>query len=67
LGKGAEDSEKRNRQAGEKALDLPARSRFGEGRAEPSNNSIQTLQGHKRIAFPEIRTIAFNCPDQHLS
>jgi hypothetical protein len=52
LGKGAEDSEKRNRQAGEKALDLPARSRFGEGRAEPLDNSIRTLQGLKRIAFP---------------
>ena len=64
LGKGAEDSGKRNRQAGEKALDLPARSRFGEGRAEPLNNYIQRLQSHERIAFPETKTITPNlkCP-----
>jgi hypothetical protein len=41
---GREDSEKRNKQAGEKALDLPARSRFGEGRAEPSNDWIMFLK-----------------------
>ena len=37
IGQGREDSERRNRQAGEKALDLPARSPAlrDEGRAEP--------------------------------
>ena len=64
LGKGEEDSEKRNRQAGEKALDLPARSRFGGGRAKPLNNYVQTLQAYGRIAFPETRIIPPNlkCP-----
>jgi hypothetical protein len=53
-----------NRQAGEKALDLPTRSRFGEGRAEPLNHYIETFQGHERITFLEIRTITPNlkCP-----
>jgi len=64
VGKGAEDCKKRNKQAGEKALDLPARSRFGEGRAEPLTNYILRSQGHERIALPGTRTFTLNfkCP-----
>jgi hypothetical protein len=35
MGISGKNSKKRDRQAGEKTLDLPARSRFGEGRAQP--------------------------------
>ena len=54
----AKESVKWNRQAGEKALDLPARSRFGEGRAEPLSDKIRKLQYHKRITLQASKTVA---------
>ena len=38
----------RNRQSGDEALDLPARSRFGEGRAETFHCSASGLQAHEK-------------------
>jgi len=52
MGISAGNSKKRDRQTGEKALDLPARSRFGEGRAQPFIRETQTIQGHEGIDFP---------------
>jgi hypothetical protein len=49
MGKSGRNSEKRDRQTGEKALDLPARSRLGEGRAQPLNHETQGLQVHEKI------------------
>ena len=51
MGISTRNSKKRDRQTGEKALDLPARSRFGEGRAQPLSHEIEGLQGHGRIDF----------------
>ena len=44
MGISTRNSKKRDRQTGEKALDLPARSRFGEGRAQPLSHEIQTVR-----------------------
>jgi hypothetical protein len=51
MGISGRNSKKRDRQTGEKALDLPARSRFGEGRAQPLNHETQGLQVHAKIYF----------------
>jgi len=37
-----------NRRSGDEALDLPARSRFGEGRAETFHCSASRLQAHEK-------------------
>jgi hypothetical protein len=39
-----------------KVLDLPARSRFGEGRAEPLMNLIQTLKNFENPIFSETKS-----------
>ena len=50
---------------GDKALDLPARSRFGECSAQPSNREPQGLQGHEGIDYLVTRTIPFNIKRAH--
>jgi hypothetical protein len=37
--------------SGDEALDLPARSRFGEGRAETFYRSTTSLQAHGKLAL----------------
>jgi len=49
----------------EKALDLPARSRFGEGRAQPFNNETLGIQCPEKIGFPVTRTVTHNLKWAH--
>jgi len=44
----------------EKSLDLPTRSRFGEGRAQTFNRGTQGFQGHQRINFLVTATMHSN-------
>jgi len=50
-------AEKGNGQADEKALDLPARSRFGEGRAEPLGVWIQKPHYHEKTMYRAPRKL----------
>jgi len=58
-------SEKRERRSGGKDLDLPARSRFGEGRAATFNRSDLDVPGYKNTQsytigdFPQSKRPAF--------
>ena len=63
--KGSRNSKKRNRRTGEKALDLPARSRFGEGRAQPLNHETQGPQVHEKIDFLIGTTMISNLKRGH--
>jgi len=46
----------------EKDLDLPARSRFGEGRAEPIIDLIPAPQAMKKLSFSVITKVTPNIP-----
>jgi hypothetical protein len=65
MGKGGRNLEKRDRQTGEKALDLPARSRLGEGRTQPFDHETQGLQDPERIDFLVATTIASDLERAH--
>ena len=56
---------KRDRQAGEKALDLPARSRFGEGRTQPFTYGTRGLRDHERIDLLVATTMTSNLKCAH--
>jgi hypothetical protein len=56
-GRNERKSAEGNGRADEKALDLPARSRSGEGRAEPPGVWIQRLQCYEKTAFRAPRTL----------
>jgi hypothetical protein len=67
MGKGGRNLEKRDRQTGEKALDLPARSPAlrDEGRAQPFDHETQGLQDPERIDFLVATTIASDLERAH--
>jgi hypothetical protein len=65
MGISGRNSKKRDRQTGEKALDLPARSRFGEGRAQPLNHEIQGLQIHEKINFRAATIMTYSLKRAH--